>query len=76
MTGLIAFCLSALGAYVALNYQRYARQTLRSINLRLTRFRRKRTLVRLRKERAELYDAFVELGRGLDLPGTLAPDGG
>ena len=74
-TGLIAFCLSAGGAFVALNYQRYARQTLRSINVRLTRFRRKRTLARLRKERAELYDAFVELGRGLDLPGTLTPDG-
>ena len=75
VTGLIAFCLSALGAYVALNYQRYAHQTLRSIKVRLTRFRRKRTLVRLRKERAELYDAFAELGRGLDLPGTVASDG-
>ena len=75
VTGLIAFCLSAGGAFVALNYQRYARQTLRSINVRLTRFRRKRTLARLRQERAELHDAFVELGRGLDLPGTIAPDG-
>ncbi len=75
VTGLIAFCLSATGAFVALNYQRYARQTLRSLNVRLTRVRRKRTLAHLRQERAELYDAFVELGRGLDLPGTLAPDG-
>jgi len=75
LTGLIAFFLSAGGAFVALNYQRYARQTLRSINVRLTRFRRKRTLVRLRKERAELYDAFNQLAQGLDLPGAVAPDG-
>lgn len=65
LTGLGAFCLSALGAYVALNYQRFARQTLRSLNVRLTRLRRKKTLARLREERAELYDAFVALGRGL-----------
>jgi len=75
VTGLVAFCLSAVGAYVALNYQRYARQTLRSINVRLTRFRRKRALARLRLERGELYDAFVELGRGLELPGTITTDG-
>ena len=75
LTGLTAFCLSAGGAFVALNYHRYARQTLRSINVRLTRFRRKRTLARLRKERAELYDAFNQLGRGLDLPGAVTPDG-
>jgi len=74
-TGLIAFCLSATGAFVALNYQRYARQTLRSIKVRLTRLRRKQTLARLREERAELHDAFVELGRGLELPGTVALDG-
>lgn len=75
VTGLIAFCLSATGAFVALNYQRYARQTLRSIKVRLTRLRRKQTLARLREERAELHDAFVELGRGLELPGTVALDG-
>lgn len=75
VTGLIAFCLSALGAFVALNYQRYARQTLRSINVRLTRFRRKQTLTRLRQERGELFDAFVELGRGLELPGTVTAEG-
>ncbi len=75
VTGTIAFFLSAVGAYVAFNYQRFARQTLRSLNVRLTRLRRKRTLARLRTERATLYDAFTELGRGLDLPGTVAVDG-
>jgi hypothetical protein len=75
VSGVLAFFLSAVGAYVALNYQRFARQTLRSLNVRLTRFRRKRTLARLRAERAALYDAFVELGRGLELPGVMASDG-
>lgn len=75
VTGIIAFCLSAIGAYVALNYQRYARQTLRSLKVRLTRFRRRQALARLRKERGELHDAFVELGRGLDLPGSITPEG-
>ena len=75
LTGVVTFLLSVLGAYVALSWQRLARQTLRSIRVRLTRFRRKATLERLRQERAELFDAFAELARGLELPGRLAKDG-
>lgn len=75
LTGLLAFVLSALGAYVALNYQRFARLTLRSIRVRLTRLRRARTLAHLRTERGELLDAFMELGKDLDLPGRVAVDG-
>ena len=74
-TGVAAFFLSAASAYVVLNYQRLARQTVRSIRVRLTRYRRKAALEQLRRERAELYDGFLKLSKGLELPGRLEPDG-
>jgi 1-acyl-sn-glycerol-3-phosphate acyltransferase len=55
LTGALAFTLSAVGAMVALHYQRIARQTLHAVRVRITRWRRSSTLVRLRAERASLY---------------------
>jgi cell division protein FtsB len=75
LTGVIAFFLSAASAYLVLNYQRLARQTLRSIRVRLTRYRRKAALEQLHMERAELHDGFAKLSKGLALPGRLEPDG-
>jgi 1-acyl-sn-glycerol-3-phosphate acyltransferase len=66
-TGVLAFALSALGALVALHYQRLARQTLRAARVRLTRWRRSSTLDRLRFQRAELYDDLMRLAEGLEL---------
>ena len=74
-TGVTAFFLSAAGAYVVLNYQRLAKHTVRSIRVRLTRYRRKAALEQLRHERTKLYDGFAKLSKGLDLPGRLEPDG-
>jgi len=75
LTGVAAFLLSALSAYVVLNYERFARQTLRAIRVRLTRHRRLEALDRLRAERSYLQDAFVELGEGLELPGHVSSEG-
>lgn len=75
LTGACAFVLSAVGAFVALHYQRLARQTLHGIRVRLTRWRRSRTVERLRAERVELYNALRRLAKGLDLPGVLSADG-
>jgi hypothetical protein len=61
LTGALAFTLSAVGAMVALHYQRIARQTLRAVRVRLTRWRRASALERLRVERASLYDALRRL---------------
>jgi 1-acyl-sn-glycerol-3-phosphate acyltransferase len=61
LTGALAFTMSAIGALVALHYQRIARQTLRAVRVRLTRWRRASTLERLRAERASLYDALRKL---------------
>jgi hypothetical protein len=63
LTGALAFTLSAVGAMVALHYQRIARQTLRAVRVRLTRWRRSSTLERLRAERASLYEALRKLAR-------------
>jgi glycerol-3-phosphate O-acyltransferase / dihydroxyacetone phosphate acyltransferase len=67
-TGVLAFALSGVGAFVVLHYQRLARRTLRAIRVRLTRWRQALALERLRDERARLYDDLRELARGL--PGT------
>jgi 1-acyl-sn-glycerol-3-phosphate acyltransferase len=61
LTGALAFTLSAVGAMVALHYQRIARQTLRAVRVRLTRWRRASALERLRVERGSLYDALRKL---------------
>lgn len=61
LTGALAFTLSAVGAMVALHYQRIARQTLHAVRVRLTRWRRSSTLERLREERASLYEALRRL---------------
>jgi hypothetical protein len=63
LTGAVAFLLSAAGAVVALHYQRIARQTLRALRVRVTRWRRSETLERLRSERSSLYDELRRLGR-------------
>jgi glycerol-3-phosphate O-acyltransferase/dihydroxyacetone phosphate acyltransferase len=65
-TGVLAFILSALGAYLALHYQRLARNTLRSARVRLTRLLRSRSIARLKEERAELYESMMQLAQGLD----------
>jgi glycerol-3-phosphate O-acyltransferase / dihydroxyacetone phosphate acyltransferase len=62
-TGVLAFVLSAVGALVVLRYQRLARQTFRAIRVRLTLWRRARSLERLRVERAALFDELRRLSR-------------
>jgi 1-acyl-sn-glycerol-3-phosphate acyltransferase len=66
-TGVLAFSLSALGAIVALHYQRLARQTFRAARVRLTRWRRASTLEHLRSQRSRLYDELMRLAEGLEL---------
>lgn len=75
LTGALAFGLSALGGLVALHYTRLLAITRRAVRVRLTRTRRRRALARLRSERGRLHDAILGLAEGLDLPGTVAPDG-
>lgn len=75
VTGALAFGLSALGGLVALHYSRLLAITRRAVRVRLTRARRRRALARLREERGRLHDAILGLAQGLDLPGTVAPDG-
>ena len=75
VTGVLAFALSALGAYVALIYQRLARQTLRSVRVRWTRLRQREHLRELLQTRSTLYDEIMALASDLELPGHVAPDG-
>ena len=73
-TGALAFVLSALGAYLALHYQRLAGSTLRSLRVRFTRILRSRSIARLKVERATLYENMMQLAQGLETaPDTAAP---
>lgn len=75
LTGVVAFVLSGLGGVVALQYQRLAQETMRSLRVRFTRSRRSDTIRRLQAERARLFDRLMQLAEGLDLPGRVATDG-
>jgi 1-acyl-sn-glycerol-3-phosphate acyltransferase len=74
LTGLLAFLLSAIGAYIALHYQRLAQQTARAFRVRITRMRRSSSVARLLEERSELHDRITELAEGLELPNELSLD--
>jgi len=75
LTGVIAFLVSAAGGILALQYQRRAREVLRSLRVRV-KFARKIDAIRLlRVERGELFRLIMGMAEGLDLPGVVAPDG-
>jgi glycerol-3-phosphate O-acyltransferase / dihydroxyacetone phosphate acyltransferase len=67
--------LGMAGAVVVLRYFEMAAGTLRALRVRFTRGVRSRALVRLKKERARLFDELVALSAGLDLPGVVHADG-
>ncbi|MEZ4339857.1 MAG: hypothetical protein R3B82_24820 [Sandaracinaceae bacterium] len=73
--GLVTFLLAFAGGAISLRYLHIARDTARAIRVRLTRERRRLTIVRLKVDRAELYEALTAIGEGLELPGQVMPDG-
>ena len=75
LAGATTFMLAAVGGAVALRYVRLAKETWRSLRVRLTRRLRQRTIERLRSERALLYDAVMATEEGLELPGAVLSDG-
>jgi len=75
MAGLTTASLGAVGGAVALRYGRLSRETARAIRVRLTRRRKVEEVERLRAERGVLFEWLSRLADGLDLPGTIAPDG-
>lgn len=75
ITGVVAAVLTALGGPLALRYFRLARETARALRVRLTRARRRATIARLRVERSDIFDGFMELVAGLALPGSVDESG-
>lgn len=75
MAGLVCVCLAILGGLLTVRYVRLVRETLRGVRVRLTKARRTSMLAHLRVERAELHDAVVGIAEGVELPGTVLPDG-
>ena len=67
--------LAAGGGLAALRYTELARETSRTLRVRLTRARRRIALARLKVERSELFDHLIAMTQGLDLPGDVADDG-
>jgi 1-acyl-sn-glycerol-3-phosphate acyltransferase len=75
LIGCITVVVSAIGGFLILNYQRFALHTMRAITLRGKHADQAEALERLRLERGELCDQVVGLSTGLELPGTVLPDG-
>jgi 1-acyl-sn-glycerol-3-phosphate acyltransferase len=75
LAGVVTFLLCSVGGWVAVRYLRLAAETYRALRVRLTRARRRRTIARLARERAALFDASEALADGLALPGAVAADG-
>ena len=61
LAGALVSVLSILGGAAAYRYLRFARETARSVRVRLTRRRRAYTVARLRRERGILHDALLAL---------------
>lgn len=75
LAGIATFLLCSVGGWVAVRYLRLAAETYRALRVRLTRARRRRTIERLLRERAVLFEAATGLSEGLELPGAVAADG-
>lgn len=75
LSGMALGLLAALGGAAAVRYLRVARETARAVRVRLTRALQRRAIAHLRSERAELCDAVLALGEGLELPGAVLADG-
>jgi hypothetical protein len=73
--GLLAFLGGAVGGYLTLHYARLAILTIRKIRLRIMHRDHAAAFASLRTTRSELCDEVLELATGLDLPGTVLPDG-
>jgi 1-acyl-sn-glycerol-3-phosphate acyltransferase len=71
----VVVALGIAGGVVALQYMGMARETARAVRVRLTRARRRRSLERLRAERAELFEEILALSEGLELPGWVDEKG-
>jgi 1-acyl-sn-glycerol-3-phosphate acyltransferase len=75
LAALSTVALGITGGMLAMRYLRLANETLRSVRVRLTRSRRRIALDRLRRERAQIYEATMQLIEGLELPGEVGEDG-
>ncbi len=65
--GILLAFLAAGSGVLALRWLTLARQTIRSVRVRMVRMSRRDVLARLRADRAELHKTLMELRRGLDL---------
>jgi 1-acyl-sn-glycerol-3-phosphate acyltransferase len=80
LAGVMVGLLAAIGGAVAVRYLRRARETARALRVRMTRWRRSRSLERLRAERAALCNELLAVAEdvvaeGVALPGEVAADG-
>lgn len=72
---LLTLLLAAIGGISALRYTEQTQSTLRAIRVRLTQARYRKSIERLKGERAELCDAILAMAEGLELPGSVGADG-
>lgn len=75
LAGVVTFLLCSVGGWVALRYLHVPLEIYRALKIRLARARRQGAVRHLLEERAAIFEAALALSEGLDLPGSVAPDG-
>lgn len=73
--GLSAALMAVVGGALALRNLRLAQRIRRAARVRLTRGLRDKAIDQLLGRRAEIHDQLMAVSEGLDLPGTVGPDG-
>ena len=74
LVGLVFFLLAMFGGALVLVYMDLARKTARAVRVRLARQSRADVVAKLRDERADLHDRFLELAQGLAFPDDLTDE--
>lgn len=72
---LFALAFAVCGGALLLRYQEFLGEAWRSLRVRLTRYRYRAEIEKLRDERSGLFDAFSTMVKGVKLPGEVGSDG-
>ena len=75
VTGLVLAAAAIVGGAHALGYQRLARQAWKNLRIRFRRRMKRVVIVETLALRAGIFDDIMAIAEGLDLPGSVLPDG-
>jgi len=75
LTGVVLALAAIVGGAHVLRYQRLARQAWKNLRIRFRRRRERGVIEETLAMRAGIFDEIMQIAEGLELPGTVLPDG-